>query len=325
MTTQNSELATLDTVEKKIAKLDELANSYSSALSISSNPFASAITLATAMNNLRELLTEDVMAPIMALMNSPLGFLTDRTGKPRFQGDSKWKPCYTWEEVRDCVIESALRGFYTVGNEMNIIAGRFYAAKNGLRRKVSTYPGLTDLKETYDVPRNANGGAVVKAKATWNLNGTPDSLEREFPIKGDDYATADSYLGKATRKLLHAILEKLTGQTIPEGDVNDIPIANAREVSEAKPAIATEVEQSKPNEWRGVKVAEVSEKKGKKDGKEVIAWAIKLEDGRICYTNDKDTSIEAGASKEGLANIDVREGDKNAMIVTKFEIIQEAK
>lgn len=205
----------------KMNALDELANSYAGTLGTIEKPFATTLTLAIAMNGLRDLLTPEVMAPIMALMNSPLGFLTDRTGRPDWKGNVK--DPYTVDEVRDCIIEGTLRGFRVVGNEMNIIAGRFYGAKAGFQRKVRTYPGLTEFVDVYDIPRAlGDKGAIVKCRASWLLNGKPDSIEREFPIKGDSYAGTDSYLGKATRKLLSAVFEKITGQSIPEGDPSDI-------------------------------------------------------------------------------------------------------
>lgn len=206
---------------EKMEALDTVANSYEGTLGTIDKPFATTLTLAVAMNSLRELLTPEVMAPIMALMNSPLGFLTDRTGRPDWKGNVK--DPYTVDEVRDCIIEGTLRGFRVVGNEMNIIAGRFYGAKAGFQRKVRTYPGLTQFVDVYDIPRaSGDKGAIVKCRASWLLNGKPDAIEREFPIKGDSYAGADSYLGKATRKLLSAVFEKITGQSIPEGDPSDI-------------------------------------------------------------------------------------------------------
>ena len=223
---------------EKIKKLDALAELYSQGLSLSTSPFSATIQTAVAMGELRELLTQDVMAPIMRLMNTPLGFLTDRTGKASWKGETK--PLYSWEEVRDCVIEGTLRGFATVGNEMNIIAGRFYAAKNGLRRKVTKFPGITDFRDSYEVPRViGDKGAIVKCRATWRLAGVESSLEREFAVKGDSYATSDSYSGKAERKLLNAVFQRLSGILLPEGEVSEEPFVNE------KPANAKTV--AKPN------------------------------------------------------------------------------
>lgn len=211
-------------VPEKFRKLDELAIQYGGALSMADSPFSSTFTLASAMGQLRDLLTPDVMKPVMDLMNSPLGFLTDRSGKPGWKNGSQTppKPLYTENEVRDVLIEATLRGFAMVGNETNIIAGRFYAAKAGLRRRVTTFPNLSEFKDIYEIPRNiGDKGAIVKCRASWVLNGKPDGMEREFAVKGDAFATSDAYSGKAERKLLNAVFQRLTGQSVPEGDATE--------------------------------------------------------------------------------------------------------
>lgn len=227
--------------EEKIKELDELAHKYGGLLATNETPFHASLHLALAMNQLRSKLTAEVMEPMMALMNTPLGFLTDRTGKPNARGETK--PLYDVTIVRDCLIEGLLRGFMPVNNEINIIASRCYPAKNGLSRKVKQYPGLTEYKDSFTVPRISEGkGAVIACRASWKLNGKEDQIEREFAIKGDAYATADSYLGKAQRKLYHAVFERVTGQSLPEGEVTDDELAYAKDVTPAP-----ERKSSKPN------------------------------------------------------------------------------
>lgn len=236
-----SEKALAISMEQRVERLDELAQQYGAALAVTESPFKSALTLARAMGELRELLTPEVMAPIMALMNSPLGFLTDRTGRANWKGETK--PLYSVETVRDCVIEATLRGFSVVGNEMNIIADRFYAAKAGLSRRVKQIPTLSEYKDGIGIPKvqvsddegkRKRTGALVTCWATWKIHGIPDRIDREFAVKGDDYATADSYVGKAQRKLYAAVLERITGQSIPEGEVGEEPLAGEMKEAQAK-------------------------------------------------------------------------------------------
>src|SRR5699024_6704028 len=119
---------------------------------------------------------------------------------------------YSVEVVRECFIESKLRGFHAVGNEWNIIAGRFYACKSGFRRQVTQWPGLTDFKDNYEVPRLiGDKGAVVKCRATWNKEGIAQSIEREIPVRVNHGMGSDAILGKAQRKLLAAVHDRLTG------------------------------------------------------------------------------------------------------------------
>ena len=222
-----------------IKRLDEIARSYRLA-NISENPFEATFATALAISELQSLFTPEVMAPIMNLMNSSLGFLTDRNGRANWKGETK--PLYSQAVIRDVVIEATLRGFFVVGNEFNVITDRFYAAKNGLRRKVSSFPGLTELRDSYSVPKIiGETGAIVEAEATWKINGKPDNIKRTFAVKGDKYAGSDSYIGKATRKLLAAIHDRLLGVCTPEGDTEEARFEGAKE------AQASEVNYNDPN------------------------------------------------------------------------------
>lgn len=202
---------------QKIKDLDAVAKKYLS-VSGDESPFSNTFTLASAMVDLRELLTTDVMKPIMALMNTDLGFRTDRDPK-NYDKDGKPLVPYSESVVKDVVIECVLRGFYTINNEMNIIAGRFYAAKNGLRRKVTTYPNVTDFKDLYDVPRTNQNGALIKCSATWKKNGIPDKIECEMAIRVNSFMGIDAIVGKAERKLLKRVLDRISGIITPDGEI----------------------------------------------------------------------------------------------------------
>jgi hypothetical protein len=225
----SSELATL---ESKAKKLDEVANNFANKLQIQDTPFSSALVLSNGISALRELLDDRMMREIMKLADSPLGFMTDQ--KERKAG------AYKLEEVRDAIIEAGLRGFRVAGNEFNIIASRFYAAKNGLHRKVINYPGVTDFKENLGVPRFTadKSGAVVSTKATWAKDGIKDQLERDLAIRVNAYMGVDAILGKAQRKLYAAVLHQLSGIATPEGEVGDAETKTAETKTEpAKPEI----------------------------------------------------------------------------------------
>jgi hypothetical protein len=225
-------------------RVDEIA-SGAMELFKSSGSFESELAVARAVSDLRAALTAEMMQPVMALMNTDLGFRTDRDPKvtPKDKDGNLLTP-YPMEVVRECLIEALLRGFHTVGNEWNIIAGRFYACKNGFRRKVVQFDGVTDFKDTYEVPRLVGEkGAVVKCKATWRKGGTADSLEREFPIRVNFGMGADAILGKAQRKLLAAVHDRLLGVITPEGDVGDIEV----QTTKVSPQFAPEAEVRSPN------------------------------------------------------------------------------
>ncbi|HVU07824.1 MAG TPA: hypothetical protein VHG89_04695 [Verrucomicrobiae bacterium] len=264
------------TVSKRI---DEIA-SGAMELFQQAGSFEAELAVARAMSDLRAILTPEVMQPVMALMNTDLGFRTDRDPKvtPRDKEGHPMTP-YSVDVVRECFIESKLRGFHSVGNEWNIIATRFYACKNGLRRKVITYRGVTDFKDTYEVPRMVQDkGAIVKCRATWKKDGVENSLEREFPIRVNAYMGSDAILGKAQRKLLAAVHDRLAGVVTPEGDVNDeiIPTPTLPLPSFSRPVEVEVVKNQTPTDQQ--QLAEIVTKAGYTFD-DFMAWG--LESGNL--------------------------------------------
>ena len=228
------------TVAKRI---DDIA-SGAMELFKSAGGFESELAVAQAVSDLRVALTPELMQPIMALMNTDLGFRTDRDPKvtPKDKDGNAMVP-YSVEIVRECFIESKLRGFHTVGNEWNIIAGRFYACRNGLKRKCEQWPGVTDLRINPGLPRaSGDKGAVVPVKASWRKDGLADGVEAEIPVRVNFGMGADAILGKAERKIYKRIHDRLSGISTPEGEVGeDIEVQPAAakpspRFAEAKPA-----------------------------------------------------------------------------------------
>lgn len=177
----------------------------------------SALQVAISISEMRRALNRDeVKACILELQDCPLGFRTDKDPN-RKSKDGPVTP-YDWPVVRDAALEAGLRGLQWAGNQFNIIAGRFYATKEGFHFLLRKHPGLSDLKLNFGVPKTLNGGAIVQCSATWNLEGVADKLEAEIPVKTDGYSGADQILGKAERKFCKRIYERITGQNVPDGD-----------------------------------------------------------------------------------------------------------
>ena len=208
--------------EMLLAKAQEIDQVASEAMAIYENAtsFAHELQVAQSIRALREALTPEVMAPVMALMNTNLGFLTDRDPRKPKKNSEPIVP-YSVDVVRDVFIEAKLRGFRATGNEFNIIAGNFYGAKNGLKRRCEQTPGVTDLKIWIDVPRTREGGAICKVSATWKRNGKDDKIEGEIAVKVNEFMGIDGIVGKAERKLYKRVLDRLTGVDTPEGDPGD--------------------------------------------------------------------------------------------------------
>jgi hypothetical protein len=199
--------------EQELAALEAVAGECAMIQRQEMPPFRRTFLMAAGMTTLRRLITDDMMKDVMALQCSPLGFKTDRDDKGG----------YPVEVVKEAAIEATLRGLRLVGNEINIIAKRMYAAKDGLRRLVREWPGLTDLRWRLGVPRQFEGFTVVPCTASWKLNGVDCQLDctgqNSIPVRVNEGGIVDATLGKATRKLFSRIYDVLTG--CPQGLLDD--------------------------------------------------------------------------------------------------------
>lgn len=189
--------------------------------------FAQAIQMAKGIRSMRLALTDDfVKHGLMPLSGSTLGFLTDLDSKPA-------QDRYGIQVVRDCAIEAMIRGFNVVGNEFNIISGRFYGTKNGYSRLVAEFKGLTELVLQPGVPElKGDRGALVPFIASWRLHGKPmsieckagaDGLDTRIPVKVNSGMGPDAILGKAERKMLFRIYQRVNGSAYgaTDGEVGE--------------------------------------------------------------------------------------------------------
>jgi len=179
--------------------------------------FERAFLLAEAIAKLKELLTAEVMKPIMELQGNRLGFKTD---KDVAQGGGKG-PGYPMEIVRNCLIEAVLFGLQPTGNQFNIIGGNMYATKEGCGHLLSKIPGLT-WNVSPQLPRIKDGSAAAMMEIEWTYGGEKGVKNIDFAIKVNQYRGADAVLGKATRKARKWLFDKITGMELPEGDIQDV-------------------------------------------------------------------------------------------------------
>lgn len=215
----------------KLAEMDLIVKECNLAALGSLGNFERAFKLANGMQLLSDMITRDMMKPIMVLMNSKLGFKTDRDPAKR---DSDGKPNTAYDEptVKRCLIEALFAGVYPVGNQFNIIAAQSYVTQEGFEHKVRSFPGVTQPNLQLSVPVTSNGGALVSAIATWSLDGVPCKLERlqgkevdqRIVVRVNSGQGADAIFGKAKRKLWKAVFDQLIGcdSGIPDGDVSDL-------------------------------------------------------------------------------------------------------
>ena len=238
-TQQTTALSPVDSINQIVAECN-----VSSLLSNAAD-FGNALKLSRGIARLRAALTPAVMADVMALQNSPLGFLTDRGNSK----DPSTPKEYPLETVRDCLVEAMLRGLRPVNNEFNIIGGRMYMASNGATRKVREFEGLTDLDVKAELAtwNDEKASASVKFSASYKLAGKAFDFERIIPVRVNKGQGYDAVLGKALRKGHAQLLSRLTCTEISEGDAGEAVEATILTPKEqAKTAAAVLKETAKP-------------------------------------------------------------------------------
>lgn len=254
----STELITID--EKTVIAIEEACEQCNLAKLATLSPIRRTLALARGMQIIRSHLVGPVMKDIMALANTPLGFLTDR--KPGQKNkDGKEVTPYGENVIRDAVVEGMLRGASIIGNEMNVLVGRCYLTKAYFERAVREWPGLTHLAITEGVPTRSSSSkyVLVPMRASWRVGGIPQELRCEhtsevdsrIPVVENEGMGADAVLGKAKRKLFAKIFARLAGsdwiaeQAELDGDAVDV---------ESTP-VATEV-AGEPEKPEGVTPAE---------------------------------------------------------------------
>lgn len=192
-----------------------------------------AVTRADAIEHLRAALTDEVMHRFYPLMNTSLGFRTDRP-------NSKYKEPYSVEEVRTCMVEALLIGLRLTDNQWNIISQRCYVTREGFSYLLREHPGLTDLKIVPGVPSgDKTRGVTIAYHCTWRLNGVEQSLDAVIPVSGGDYATLDLLLGKGDRKIKARIWAKVTGSEVSADGEVEIEEAGTAKPDHASAALAS--------------------------------------------------------------------------------------
>lgn len=176
-------------------------------------------TVANAMRQLTELITDEMMVDIMALHSSPSGFKTDKDQ----EGTT-----YDVKTVKRCMIEATLRGLRMVDNEVNIIKGNMYAAQAGMKRLVEEWPGMDYVRIDVKAPIPRDGYDLVPCVAKYSLEGEEKTLrflgDSAIPVRRNKDQIIDATIGKAKRKLYARIYDTLTGteQGLIETDEADL-------------------------------------------------------------------------------------------------------
>lgn len=180
------------------------------------NNFAAAFEAVVTVKRLRDILTDEVMTAVfMPLMNTKIGFLTDRSGKPSKNGQTY--PVYSIAVVRDALIDAISFGLQPTGNQFNIIAERMYPTKEGYTMKLKQL-GVKYITEIgIDKSTNANF-AEIPCKISYEFQGEKNSFTIIATVKKDSYSSHDQLRGKAERKAKKQLFEYITGCDLGDAD-----------------------------------------------------------------------------------------------------------
>ena len=217
MNTNTQALALIEPTDQRITALDEIARSAALITPDGGNPFAAAIATANGIARLKAALTPEVMAGVMTLQGSALGFRTDK------DKDGGYPP----QVVADALIEATMRGLPPVGNNFNIIGSRLYITKEGCETILHRINGLRYMI-TPQIPKMSANGAEAPVHVEWEYNGKAQSKDLVFPVRVNSGMGADAVNGKARRKAAAWLIAQVTGMEIPEGDTSDVDAPQTR-------------------------------------------------------------------------------------------------
>lgn len=188
------------------------------------NPIVPVFQKANVVLAVREFLAvPEARAKIMALQGTEAGFVTDMDDKGG----------YDERTVCNAVTVGLVNGFQLINNEINIIAGKFYGAKNGYKRKCKEFEN--DRFKALHVGDPDNGDILeTPTMVTIPMSITYTLLDKEtqqkvtktmrkriqFTKKSRD--TVDAWLGKGAKRLYQRLISELTGMEFnfdePAGD-----------------------------------------------------------------------------------------------------------
>lgn len=187
--------------------------------------FQRANLVSNAIVQLRELLSDEYMTPIMALQGSKLGFRTDKDLVKIKGGSYRKGPGYTMEVVRECLIEAVFQGLNPYNNQFNIIGGNMYPTKEGCGYLLNQTDGLThSIRLSLPNVDEKAKSASMSAEIEWSFyDGKLNTTTIQIPVKIDQYTSVDAMVGKGTRKARAWLLSRITGQEMVTSDLEDSP------------------------------------------------------------------------------------------------------
>lgn len=201
-----------ESAKNEIVEISKLANN----LTLIDNAGA-AFEAVIVVDKLRSLLTDEIMKSVfMPLMNTKIGFLTDKPTK------SQPTINYSVKDVRDCVIDALSFGLLPTFNQFNIIAGKTYPTKEGYTYLLKKLGVKYYISFGFDNSTKPNF-AEIPCKISFEYSGEKKDFSITAVVKKDNYSSYDQLKGKSERRAKKALYEYITGLDLGEsGDTMDI-------------------------------------------------------------------------------------------------------
>jgi hypothetical protein len=201
-----------------------------------------------------------LLGNVMKLMNSPLGFKTDRPPGGKDRNGNPVQP-YSQDTVCRCVIQALLKGAHVVGNQFNIIAGTCYLTKEFFRPAILKFPGVSNLVLMHGShQKHGDRTMICEAIATWNFHGKPqelkftktESLDARIIVNAYSTSSPDEIRGKVEAKIYSRVYSVLTGMnweedSEPKSGVIEGTVLSVS-ISEPEPACAADDLDEESNE-----------------------------------------------------------------------------
>lgn len=182
------------------------------------NNACAAFQAVVVVRQLRDALTDGIMdAVFMPLMNTTIGFRTDRDPKKRNK-DGSYPTPYDRNTVRDCLIDGMCMGLMPTGNQLNIIAGRCYPTKEGYTALLKKIGCKYIISVGQDQQRPEAAFAEIPCKINYEWNGDKGGYTFIATVKKDSYSSMDQLRGKAERRAKKSLYEFLTGCDFGDAD-----------------------------------------------------------------------------------------------------------
>jgi hypothetical protein len=208
------------------------------------NELVSLATMAAAMESLRKQFDTAVLSLVKPLMNTKLGFQTDRDPSKGYQGGP-----YPDDTIRDALLAGALQGARFTGNEINIIAGGLYLTREFYERMFCNVAGVSHVEPpAIGIPRETVLGdkkyATINARLKFRLHGKQEDLdfsnERAVVVTWNKGMGVDAVHGKARKRIYAYAYRYVTGQTFHESADDSANIIEGEVVPPPAPSAAAD-------------------------------------------------------------------------------------